>query len=312
MLEWFSNLDSVWKYCIAGVGIIAVLALAIWVVDAIRQMVFRSKFHEQYGVNLPHSVRIKRYHHEDDPIGTLVLRFPYWSAAKRDGTRDQRTKNTTICYQKSLIDIGPWGLSDKNPLVMYRIALDLRAQGHAVGYCQEEKIKRQSVMEQVNAQRSATSVANIVAQFRSQPTDFEPFCADVFRNLGWSAEVTPPVRDGGFDLKLYDPQGVSFIAECKCYEPKHRVGRPIIQKLQGANTTVGAQGMMVITTSGFSRDAVTYANQVGVQLIDGDMLVRLCAQAFGESDAQPVPASAFALTRNDIMQYIPADMWNMF
>ena len=175
MLEWFSNLDSVWKYCIAGVGIIAVLALAIWVVDAIRQMVFRSKFHKQYGVNLPHSVRIKRYHHEDDPIGTLVLRFPYWSAAKRDGTRDQRTKNTTICYQKSLIDIGPWGLSDKNPLVMYRIALDLRAQGHAVGYCQEEKIKRQSVMEQVNAQRSATSVANIVAQFRSQPTDFEPF-----------------------------------------------------------------------------------------------------------------------------------------
>ena len=232
-------------------------------------------------MNLPHSVRIKRYHHEDDPIGMLVLRFPYWSAAKRDGTRDQRTKNTTICYQKSLIDIGPWGLSDKNPLVMYRIALDLRAQGHAVGYCQEEKIKRQSVMEQVNAQRSATSVANIVAQFRSQPTDFEPFCADVFRNLGWSAEVTPPVRDGGFDLKLYDPQGVSFIAECKCYEPTHRVGRPIIQKLQGANTTVGAQGMMVITTSGFSRDAVMYANQVGVQLIDGDMLVRLCAQAFG-------------------------------
>lgn len=44
MLEWFLNLDSVWKYCIAGVGIIAVLALAIWVVDAIRQMVFRSKF----------------------------------------------------------------------------------------------------------------------------------------------------------------------------------------------------------------------------------------------------------------------------
>lgn len=115
-----------------------------------------------------------------------------------------------------------------------------------------------------------------------------------------------------FDLKLYDPQGVSFIAECKCYEPTHRVGRPIIQKLQGANTIVGAQGMMVITTSGFSRNAVTYANQVGVQLIDGDMLVRLCAQAFGESDAQPVPASAFALTRNDIMQYIPADMWNMF
>lgn len=166
-------------------------------------------------------------------------------------------------------------------------------------------------MEQVKAQRSATSVANIVAQFRSQPTDFEPFCADVFRNLGWSAEVTPPVRDGGFDLKLYDSQGVSFIAECKCYEPTHRVGRPIIQKLQGANTTVGAQGMMVITTSGFSRDAVTYANQAGVQLIDGDMLVRLCAQAFGESDAQPVPASAFVLTRNDIMQHIPADMWNM-
>lgn len=172
MLEWFSNLDSVWKYCIAGVGIIAVLALAIWVVDAIRQMVFRSKFRKQYGVNLPHSVRIKRYHHEDDPIGMLVLRFPYWSAAKRDGTRDQRTKNTTICYQKSLIDIGPWGLSDKNPLVMYRIALDLRAQGHAVGYCQEEKIKRQSVMEQVNAQRSATSVANIVAQFQKSAHGF--------------------------------------------------------------------------------------------------------------------------------------------
>lgn len=306
------HLDSIWKYCVLVVGAIAVLALVVWLVDIIHQKILRSKFNKQYDVTVPRGVRIARYRGDGDPIGTLTLRFPYWKAAKRDGTRDQRTNNTSICYQKSLIDIGTWELSSKNPFVMYQTALALRAQGHAVGYCRVERKKRQAVMEQVNAQRTATSVANIVAQFKNQPTDFEPFCADLFRKLGWHAEVTPPVRDGGYDLRMVNPQGISYIAECKCYEPTHRVGRPIIQKLQGANSTVMAQGMMVITTSGFSRDAIAYANQVGVQLVDGDELVRLCAQAFGQSDVQPIPAEAFTLTRNELMEYIPADMRDRF
>ena len=63
--------------------------------------------------------------------------------------------------------------------------------------------------------------------------------------------------------------------------------------------------MMVVTTSRFTRDAVTYAQQAGVQLVDGEHLVRLCHEAGGTS----LPAAPdVALTREEILTGFPQDM----
>lgn len=57
-----------------------------------------------------------------------------------------------------------------------------------------------------------------------------------------------------------------------------RIGRPLIQKLVGANQIVGAGQMMFFTTCDFSKEAVEYAERVGVRLINGPMLAKKAMQ----------------------------------
>ena len=53
--------------------------------------------------------------------------------------------------------------------------------------------------------------------FPYHPAGFEGFCADMFRSLGYTTEVTPASRDGGYDILLRGRDGVMSIVECKCY-----------------------------------------------------------------------------------------------
>ena len=103
--------------------------------------------------------------------------------------------------------------------------------------------------------------------------------------------------------------GATAIVECKCYARNHHVGRPVVQKLHGANATVGAQEMMVVTTSSFTQGAVEYAAQTGVRLIDGPQLLSLCRRAWpSESSPLSFPTTATWLTDGDIMARIPTDL----
>ena len=124
--------------------------------------------------------------------------------------------------------------------------------------------------------------------------------------------VTPPTNDGGYDLIGKTSKGETLICECKCYSPNHSVGRPLIQKLVGANETVRAQRMFFITTSRFSAEAIEYARQTGVGLVDGKTLVEWCRQAWGSQPQQLPPESAGYLTREDLIGMLPRDMVGMF
>ena len=104
------------------------------------------------------------------------------------------------------------------------------------------------------------SLAGLVAALASRPTGFEPFCADPLRACGFQAEIALPARDGGTDLRT-SWQGRTHVVECKCYNRSHRVGGPVIQKLQGAGTVERADRMAVVATSAFSQDALDYADR---------------------------------------------------
>ena len=82
-----------------------------------------------------------------------------------------------------------------------------------------------------------------------------------------------------------------------------------MQKLHGANATVGAQEMMVVTTSSFTQGAVDYAARTGVHLIDGTQLLSLCRRAW-PSQSSPLSFSTAEawLTDEDIMARIPMDL----
>lgn len=288
--------------------IVAVFAVAIvaWVVWELAQVILRHMIGKKYSVHVPFSVRVglNRRHSSDG----FSMGYPSWQAAKKDGTRDLRTNNKRIVRIPTVIFLGGWRLSVKNPFVAYDLVNGLRDAGHDMGLSPEEQWKLRCLTERERARSEATSIDGIVNRFRDHPTDFEPFCADLFRTLGWRAETTPPSRDGGFDLRMISPEGETYIAECKCYSPRHHVGRPVVQKLHGANAVEQAHGMMLVTTSSFSQDAVDYAAQAGVELVDGSALVGLCRRAWGGQPTTIIPERSARMTRAELMSRIPADM----
>lgn len=259
---------------------LAVLAalLLVLAVDQILQLVLRIAFGRAYSVRVPFSVRVGVDLHPDD-VGSFSMGYPQWRSAKKDGTRDRRTNDLHVIKNRTLILIDGWKLCGKNPFEAYGLVRDLRRNGQVVVPCQEERLKRSEAASQILRRRDSGSIDDIISAFEDRPTDFEGFCADMFRTLGWTAETTPPTNDGGYDISMRGETGATAIVECKCYARNHHVGRPVVQKLHGANATVGAQEMMVVTTSSFTQGAVEYAAQTGVRLIDGPQLLSLCRRA---------------------------------
>ncbi|GDZ04661.1 hypothetical protein MCC01992_19600 [Bifidobacteriaceae bacterium MCC01992] len=164
------------------------------------------------------------------------------------------------------------------------------------------------MQRRLELQQAADGVDDIINRFQDEPTRFEEYCAGLFRAYGYTATVTPPARDGGYDIFL-ERGGMTWIVECKLYGRGHRVGRPVLQKLYGANSGIGADGMIVVTTSGYSADALAYASDTGIETIDGDRLVDMCRAAWGTRRPQAIlPAAMATLTRSELRSGYPADM----
>ena len=240
--------------------------------------------------------------------GSLSLAWPEWRTAKKDGTRDRRTNDHRIIRNKSWLLIDGWEMWSKDPESLYGLAVDLRAAHVDIMPCAEEERKMRIMQRQLELQQAADGADDIINRFQDEPTRFEEYCAGLFRAYGYTATVTPPARDGGYDIFL-ERDGMTWIVECKLYGRGHRVGRPVLQKLYGANSGIGADGMIVVTTSGYSADALAYASDTGIETIDGDRLVDMCRAAWGTRRPQAIlPAAMTTLTRSELRSGYPADM----
>lgn len=310
-----SGMTSLWisfDDIISALIVVAVIIASIFLVRHFHQKRLRDSFSQALGVRVPRTMKVHKARTVRQGPASLTLRYPEWTASKSDGTHDARRNDMSTTYHPSVMFVDSWRLTGNNPFDAYKLARNLRDAGCPVAMCPEEEEKRAELTRRAAARESATSVSGIVSRFAGTPTDFEGFCADLYRALGWKAETTQAVNDGGLDIRMTNPEGVSYIAECKCFDPSHHVGRPVIQKLHGANAIEQAQGMMVITTSTFTKGAMDYAAEVGVDLVDGPRLVKLCNQAWGGGKKVTVPESEWRLTRQDILQHIPTDMWNRY
>lgn len=121
--------------------------------------------------------------------------------------------------------------------------------------------------------RSGGTISDILRECKACPQDFESFCAGLFIKAGYKASVTAKTNDGGYDLCL-SKNGVTYIGECKLYT-NTTIGRPLLQKLVGANATRKADRCLFITTSTFSKPAKEYAKEQNIWLIDKYELQRL-------------------------------------
>ncbi|WP_457445158.1 restriction endonuclease [Roseateles sp. P5_E4] len=103
------------------------------------------------------------------------------------------------------------------------------------------------------------------------PRKFEELVAAVFRQNGFSVELTPETRDGGIDIIAIQKSGLSgsslHLIECKRYLPHNTVGIGIVQRLLGVVEQHKATKGIVVTTSSFTRDAVLVAESAQHRLV---------------------------------------------
>jgi len=108
---------------------------------------------------------------------------------------------------------------------------------------------------------------------------FQKFVANLFKKLGFeNVKVGPPTADGGIDVSMEqrtDIGSVQYIVECK-HHPETSIGRPVVQKLHSAvmHTPVLDKGI-IVTSGHFSNQAIKYAEEVGIELIDIEKLKEL-------------------------------------
>jgi restriction system protein len=101
---------------------------------------------------------------------------------------------------------------------------------------------------------------------------FEDSIAEIYRTEGYLVEQAADGRaDGGYDLVLLRENSV--LVQCK-HRLVDQVGVPRIRELAAAMNRVGATGGVFITTGAFTKSAREFAIRKGIQLVDGEALIR--------------------------------------
>ena len=303
--DWFS--ESAVRAAVASVVGLVAVGVIVKVLTWLYRALLRRCVGKELGVRIHRGFRVSRAKTHRD-IGAFLLAYPTWRYAKKDGTRDRRRSDNAVINHWSVLEVGRWRINCQDVFALYDLVLAVRGAGVVVAESAHEQRKREATSSSRRARHNAVSIDSLISAFASRPTDFERFCADLFRSFGFRVETTPPVRDGGVDLRM-SREGWTYIVECKCYDRSHRVGRPVIQKLQGANAVEMADRMVVVTTSAFSQDAIDYAGQVGAELIDGDHLIAMCSRAWGNALPPSImPDRTVALSADDLLTGFPADL----
>lgn len=94
---------------------------------------------------------------------------------------------------------------------------------------------------------------------------FEQAVANLFRNIGFTAEVSNRGGDGGIDIIL-QKEGRKIAVQCKRY--KSSVGPHVIRDLWGTMNYLGFDEGCIVTTTGFTKGVTSFANEKNIFLID--------------------------------------------
>ena len=108
------------------------------------------------------------------------------------------------------------------------------------------------------------------------PDDFENLVAYLFKQMGYGASVTQFSRDGGVDIELsLDHFGLShrWIVQVKRYADA--VGVKEVREYSSLRYRDNVDGVIIVTTSNFTKEAEGEAAEHNVKLIGGALLVEM-------------------------------------
>lgn len=102
--------------------------------------------------------------------------------------------------------------------------------------------------------------------------DFELLLQDKFKSFGFTVANTPTTGDFGADILLDDREGTRYVIQCKRFNAK--VNLKAVQEVVAALSHYSGDYGIVITNGAFLPSAVKLAQSNGIELWDGDRLIR--------------------------------------
>ncbi|MBO5066072.1 MAG: restriction endonuclease [Clostridia bacterium] len=111
------------------------------------------------------------------------------------------------------------------------------------------------------------------------PREFEELVCEIFQKRGYDVTLTKKTKDGGKDLIVLNNcflGGFLVYVECKKYSPQRPVSVKLVRELYGTVSADKATAGILISTSYFSREAVSFQQRVPNQmkLIDYKELIQ--------------------------------------
>lgn len=108
---------------------------------------------------------------------------------------------------------------------------------------------------------------------------FEHAVANLFRNIGFTAEVSKRGGDGGVDIIL-EKANKRIAVQCKRY--KSAVGPHIIRDLYGTMQHLGFNEGCIVTTTGFTKGVQDFASDKKIFLIDLNDILKAVGDDSGQ------------------------------
>jgi restriction system protein len=130
------------------------------------------------------------------------------------------------------------------------------------------EFKKRSRRRLLNSQSDAESLRAMSWQ------EFEQLVGEAFRRMGYRVKETGGGgTDGGVDLRLHR-DGRTTLVQCKQWKT-WKIGVKIVRELFGVMTAEGAARGIVVCCGRFTREAVEFAADKPIELVDGEALWKL-------------------------------------
>lgn len=121
------------------------------------------------------------------------------------------------------------------------------------------------------------------------PVDFENLVAYLFNNMGYHTQLTPVSKDGGVDIEV----SIEHVGLCHKWlvQAKRYIGNVGVKEVReycSLKYREHVDGVIIVTTSGFTKEAHEEAVRHNVKLIGGSLLVSMLNHYCPESPVSPV------------------------
>lgn len=130
------------------------------------------------------------------------------------------------------------------------------------------------------------------------PYEFEALIAELWSRMGFRTVLTRPTKDGGVDVRAVSvtiPE-THVAIQAKRYGRGNNVGAQAIREYASEVLRSEAQVVVVVATSGFTKEAIEEAAKMSVRLVDGKELLDLLNKYEVFDRVQPITE-----TRSDLI-----------